>query len=122
MVFIFPETDSCVIQWTHENVMNVGHSMYSSAFFLWKMINLQYWNCQGNVPLGFLPLGCVITLKAITASIGDGLPYLPYTALRVIMHCIQIGQISYNNLKSLRILQNLQKSLIGDFANLYVGA
>ena len=44
-----------------------------------------YWNCQGNVPWMFLHLGygCVITLKATTASIGDGLPYLPYIALRV---------------------------------------
>ena len=56
------------------------------CFFLWKMINLQYWNCQGNVPWRFLHrgYGCVITLKATTALISDGLPYLPYIALRVI--------------------------------------
>ena len=39
----------------------------------------------GCVPRRFLHLeyGCVITLEATIASIGDGLPYLPYIALRV---------------------------------------
>ena len=36
-----------------------------------------------SVKYGPLGYGCIITLKATTASISDGLPYLPYIALRV---------------------------------------
>ncbi len=39
-----------------------------------------HFGCVRFLHLGY---GCVITLKATTASIGDGLPYLPYIALRV---------------------------------------
>ncbi len=63
------------------------------------MIGLHYWNCHGNVPVRFphLHYGCVITLEATTASIGAGLPYLPYIVLRVEVQLVNLDNVIDNH-------------------------